>query len=67
MADFLEGSHARVLKVPLLTITDRAPGLINAIEAILHGSLYQPCLIHQVRNVLDKVPNGHQAQIKNAP
>lgn len=63
-ADFLDDLRARGLKVPLLTITDGAPGLINAIETSLHGSLRQRCLIHRARNVLAKVPKTHQNTIK---
>jgi len=63
-ADFLDGLRQRGLKVPLLTITDGAPGLINAIETSLGGSLRQRCLIHRARNVLAKVPKDHQAAIK---
>ena len=63
-ADFLDGLRERGLKVPLLTITDGAPGLINAIETSLGGSLRQRCLIHRVRNILAKVPKDHQTQIK---
>ena len=63
-AGFLDDLRARGLNVPLLTITDGAPGLINAIETSLGGSLRQRCLIHRVRNVLAKVPKDSQAQIK---
>jgi len=63
-AGFLDDLRARGLNVPLLTITDGAPGLINAIETSLHGSLRQRCLIHKIRNVLAKIPKGDQAQIK---
>ena len=63
-ADFLDGLTARGLKIPLLTITDGAQGLINAVDTSLHGSLRQRCLIHKARNVLAKIPADHQDTIK---
>ena len=63
-ADFLADLTRRGLKVPLLTITDGAAGLISAIGTELHGSLRQRCLIHRARNVLAKVPAEHQQAIK---
>jgi len=63
-ADFLADLTNRGLKVPLLTITDGAAGLINAISTELHRSLRQRCLIHRARNVLAKIPTDHQATIK---
>ena len=63
-ADFLADLTSRGLKVPLLTITDGAAGLITAIGTELTGSLRQRCLIHRARNVLAKVPADHQAVIK---
>ena len=63
-ADFLAGMTRRGLAVPLLTITDGAAGLINAVGTELHGSLRQRCLIHRARNVLAKIPKDHQPQVK---
>ena len=63
-ADFLADLTRRGLKVPLLTITDGAAGLIAAIDTELHGSLRQRCLIHRARNVIAKIPADHQATIK---
>jgi len=63
-ADMLTDLRNRGLKVPLLTITDGAPGLIAAVETSLEGSLRQRCLIHRCRNVVAKVPAEHQEQIK---
>jgi len=48
--DFLADLTRRGLKVPLLTITDGAAGLIAAIGTELHGSLRQRCLIHYVES-----------------
>jgi transposase-like protein len=63
-ADFLDDLRHRGLRVPLLTITDGAPGLIAAVETSLEATLRQRCLIHRARNVLAKVPAEHQPQIK---
>jgi transposase-like protein len=63
-ADFLDDLRGRGLKVPLLTITDGASGLIAAVETSLEGTLRQRCLIHRARNVLAKVPAEHQDAIK---
>ncbi len=63
-ADFLADLTRRGLKVPLLTITDGAAGLITAIGTELHGSLRQRCLIHRARNIIAKIPADHQATIK---
>ncbi|MCP4967578.1 MAG: IS256 family transposase [bacterium] len=63
-ADFCDDLTSRGLKVPLLTITDGAAGLINAVDSSLHGSLRQRCLVHRARNVLAKIPVEHQATIK---
>ena len=63
-ADMLCDLENRGLNLPLLVITDGAGGLIAAVEAELAGSLRQRCLIHRARNVLAKVPTGHQDTIK---
>lgn len=63
-ADMLSGLRDRGLKAPLLTITDGAAGLINAVQTSLGGSLRQRCLIHRCRNVLAKIPTEHQETIK---
>jgi transposase-like protein len=44
---FLAELKARRLRAPLLTITDGAPGLINAVELAFPRSLRQRCLIHR--------------------
>ncbi len=63
-ADMLTGLRGRGLQVPLLTITDGAPGLVAAVETTLAGSLRQRCLIHRCRNLIAKVPKSAQAGIK---
>ena len=54
-AGFLSDMAARGLRAPLLVISDGAPGLIAAAEAV-RPSLRQRCLIHRARNILAKVP-----------
>jgi len=63
-AGFLRGLKGRGLGDPLLVISDGAPGLISAVEIVLAGSLRQRCVIHRARNILAKVPEHSQKQIK---
>lgn len=65
-ADFLDDLRARGLRVPLLVISDGAPGLIGAVEAKMSTALRQRCLIHRARNVLAKVPAERRDEIKVA-
>ena len=62
--EFLRDLTKRGLKAPLLVITDGAPGLISAIEQVFPHSLRQRCLVHRARNVIAKVSEGDQAEIK---
>lgn len=61
---FLRGLKARGLADPLLVISDGASGLISAVEVVLPNSRRQRCVIHRARNILAKVPDHAQAQIK---
>jgi transposase-like protein len=63
-ADFLEELKGRNLNPPLLVISDGAAGLIGAAETQLARSLRQRCLIHRGRNVLAKVPQSAQGEVK---
>jgi transposase-like protein len=65
-AAFVRDMVRRGLPVPPLVTTDGAPALIAAVEAAWPRSLRQRCLVHKVRNVLDKVPEGIQQEIKQA-
>lgn len=65
-ADFLDELKDRKLKPPLLVISDGAGGLIGAAETQLARSLRQRCLIHRARNVLAKVPEHAQGEVKAA-
>jgi transposase-like protein len=64
--DLLEELKGRGLKPPLLVISDGAGGLINAVETSLARSLRQRCLIHRARNLLVKVPEHAQTEVKAA-
>jgi putative transposase len=64
--DFLSDLVARGLGAPLLVVSDGAPGLIGAAEAVFPRSLRQRCAIHRARNVLAKVPKAAQAEVKAA-
>jgi len=63
---FIRDMVKRGLPTPTLVTTDGAPALIAAVEALWPHSLRQRCLVHKVRNVLDKVPQGVKAEIKPA-
>jgi putative transposase len=63
-AGFLDDMAGRGLRPPLLVISDRAPGLIAAVEMKLSQSLWQSCLIHRARNLLARVPKHAQGEVK---
>lgn len=65
---FLEDLRDRGLRPPLLGISDGAPGLIDAFEAVygVRGSLRQRCVIHRCRNVIAKVPKHAKDEVKAA-
>jgi len=56
----------RGLRVPTLTTTGGAPGLIAAVEQVWPCSLCQRCLAHKKRNILDKVPDRTREEVKLA-
>lgn len=62
--DFIRHMVRRGLNFPVMVTTDGAPGLIRAVEETWPASLRQRCLAHKTRNVLDKVPNDAQAEVK---
>ena len=63
-AGFLDDMLGRGLRPPLLVISDRAPGLMAAVEMKLSQSLWQSCVIHRARNLLAKVPKHAQGDVK---
>lgn len=62
--DFIRHMVKRGLKVPVAVTTDGAPGLIKAVRASFPRSLPVRCWVHGMRNVLDKVPEDAQAEVK---
>ncbi len=54
--DFFRGMISRGLRMPLLVISDGAPGLIKAIEECFPDSRRQRCLAHKLRNIANKLP-----------
>ena len=57
----LEG---RGLKAPALVIHDGNQGLIKALRCVWKDVPRQRCIAHKIRNVLDRVPRKHQAEVK---
>lgn len=62
--DFFRNMTSRGLNVPVLITSDGAPGLIKAIEEVFSNSLRQRCLVHKKRNILAKVPEDAQSEIR---
>lgn len=63
-AGFFRGLTGRGLRDPLLVVSDGGPGLIGAVEIVFPVSLRQRCVIHRARNVLAKVPQHAQSEVK---
>lgn len=61
---FLRGMQERGLKVPVLVVSDGAPGMIRAIEEVYPESLRQRCLVHKKLNILAKVPESEHAEVR---
>ena len=55
--DFFRNMISRGLRMPLLVISDGAPGLIKAIDECFPKSKRQRCLVHKLRNIANKLPN----------
>jgi transposase-like protein len=62
--DFFRDIISRGLRIPVLITSDGAPGLIKAIEQVFPKSLRQRCLVHKKRNILAKLPEDAQAEIR---
>jgi len=62
--DFFRNMISRGLNVPVLITSDGAPGLIKAIEEAFPKSLRQRCLVHKKRNILAKLPEDAQSEIR---
>jgi len=64
--EFIRDMQRRGLSIPTLITSDGAPALIAVIEEGYPHSLRQRCLMHKTRNILDKVPQAQQPQVKRA-
>lgn len=62
--DFLRDIVRRGLRPPLTTINDGAPGLLRALDEVFAESLRIRCWVHKMRNVLGKLPESAQAEVK---
>jgi transposase-like protein len=58
--EFLRSLRRRGLSGVRLVISDAHEGLKNAARKTLQGSSWQRCRVHFARNVLARVPKGHQ-------
>ncbi len=54
--EFFRNMISRGLRMPLLVISDGAPGLIKAIDQCFPKSKRQRCLVHKLRNIANKLP-----------
>jgi putative transposase len=62
--EFLRDLVRRGLPVPLTVTTDGAPGLLRAVDEVWPQSLRVRCWAHKMRNILAKVPEEAQAEVK---
>lgn len=61
--DFLRGLKARGLSGVKLVISDANQGLVNAIGAVLPGTMWQRCRTHFMTNLLARVPKAAQGLV----
>jgi len=61
--DFFRNMTARGLRMPLLVVSDGAPGLIRAITECFPKSKRQRCLVHKLRNISNKLPKDVASQV----
>jgi transposase-like protein len=64
--EFGRDMQRRGRPIPTLVCTDGAPAAIAAVEEVYPRSLRQRCTMHKTRNILDKVPQAAQAEVKAA-
>lgn len=64
--EFVRDMQRRALPVPTLVCSDGAPALIAVIEELYPLSLRQRCTMHKTRNILDKVPQARETEVKMA-
>jgi len=56
--EFFRNMIGRGLRMPLLIVSDGAPGLIKAIEECFPESKRQRCTVHKLRNIANKLPQN---------
>lgn len=61
---FLEDMVRRGLRSPVTVTTDGSAGLIRAVEETWSQSLRIRCWVHKMQNILDKVPQEAQPEVK---
>jgi transposase-like protein len=61
---FVRDMQQRGLPLPVLIASDGAPAVIAVIEELYPNSLRQRCTMHKTRNILDKVPQAQQPEVK---
>jgi transposase-like protein len=62
--DLLRDMVKRGLKIPVVVTSDGAPGLIRAIGEMWPRSLRQRCLVHKIRNIVNKLPSEAIPEVK---
>ena len=63
---FLQGLRRRGLHGVRLVISDQHSGLIAALRRTMQGVAHQRCRVHFARNLLSRVPKGHQEMVAAA-
>ena len=63
---FLRALKARGLTGVCLVISDQHGGLVAAIRRCFQGAAHQRCRVHFARNLLARVPKGHQEMVAAA-
>lgn len=61
--EFSRSLVSRGLKGVRLVVSDSHEGLKQAIQAVLHGAVWQRCMVHFMRNVLAHVPKSAQQMV----
>lgn len=64
--EFVRDMQRRGLPVPTLVCSDGAPAVLAVIEELYPLSLRQRCTMHKTRNILDKVPQTCENEVKSA-
>ena len=64
--EFLRKLRARGREGVRLVISDQHTGLVAAIKRCFQGASHQRCRVHFARNLLAKIPKGHQEMVAAA-